>query len=184
MSETTPSHAQQESVTLASYKPKWRPFEITSLVLVLTIPVVINLTIAESPNAWALVGFGLAGAGFLFYLGRSRKQAATSELLETSDGIWILREGTGNNTGYEQRINPNNVTSLSLSPENASPPAFLLTVTNTEGEQLEKMRIPQTLVNASADLAAQLSTINERINTGSKYTAINTALNAALATTP
>jgi hypothetical protein len=46
------------------------------------------------------------------------------------------------------------------------------------------MRIPQTLVNASADLAAQLSTINERINTGSKYTAINTALNAALATTP
>mgnify|MGYP000217364707 CR=1 FL=1 len=171
--------SKQDEETLATYKPKWRPFEIVSLALVLTIPVIINLTIAENPSAWALVGFGAAGAALLFYLGRSRKQEATAKLLSTPDGEWVLIEGRGNPTGHEPRINPNNVTTLTFPPNNDTKPGFLLVATDPDGNQTAKMLLPQNLANASLPLATELAAINQRVNTGTKRTNITAALNVA-----
>lgn len=156
------------STVIARYQPKWTTFEISSLLAILAVPVIINLTIAESPNAWALSGFSVVGVLVLGYLGRTRKRESTVTLTEDSNGSWTLHQGAGNITGHEQSLSPTAVTSFTIPHDNDSRPGYLLMVHNDEGDQEAKMRIPARLVETNPDLCQRLISVAENVPASSQ----------------
>lgn len=166
-----------EPTTIGHYRPRWTPLEIVSLIVVFTVPILINLTIAESPSAWVLVGFGAVGVAVLWNLGRSRKRDATVRLTESPNGLWTLHIGSGNTTGNEQSLNPHEATSLALPPDNDTRPGFLLLITDDDGNQLSSMRIPATLVRASPNVRTTLQKLAVTCSHGKQRERLQHALN-------